>query len=282
ELDDSDEDAADEREELPEESGAPPGMADDLDEFEEDLHRSYDEAAEDEGGPMRRRPQRNGGRRGPRGRRPFGPPGAGRPKPLIQDIFRRGQEVLVQVIKEGIGTKGPTLSTYISIAGRYLVLMPGLNRVGVSRKIIDEEARRRLREIFHELQPPKGLGFIIRTAGANKTKKERQRVWAYLARFWQVVVGRIKKLKAPAEIYQESDMITRTIRDTFTNDIDTIWVDAPAAFEHAQEFLQIVMPRYASRIKLYGDSEPMFYKYGIEDEISRIQQRHVPLPMGGS
>ena len=89
----------------------------------------------------------------------------GRPKPLIQDIFKRGQEVLVQVIKEGIGTKGPTLSTYISIAGRYLVLMPGLNRIGVSRKIDDDEQRRRLREILNELKPPKGLGFIIRTAG---------------------------------------------------------------------------------------------------------------------
>ncbi|MCI0459455.1 MAG: Rne/Rng family ribonuclease [Gemmataceae bacterium] len=229
----------------------------------------------------RRRPPRDE-RRGRRGRRPMGRPGAGRPKPLIQDIFRRGQEVLVQVIKEGIGTKGPTLSTYISIAGRYLVLMPGLNRVGVSRKIADDEQRRRLREIFNELQPPRGLGFIIRTAGLDKTKKELQRDLAYLSRLWQVVVRRIRKLKAPAEIYQESDMITRTIRDTFTNDIDTIWVDEATAFEHAQEFLQIVMPRYASRIKLYSDPEPLFHKYGIEEEIARIQQRHVPLPNGGS
>jgi ribonuclease E len=160
--------------------------------------------------------------------------------------------------------------------------MPGLNRVGVSRKIADDEARHRLREIFHELQPPKGLGFIIRTAGIDKTKKELQRDLAYLSRLWQVVVRRIRKLKAPAEIYQESDMITRTIRDTFTSDIDTIWVDEPTAFEHAQEFLQIVMPRYAGRIKLYGGSEPLFYKYGIEEEIARIQQRHVPLPNGGS
>src|SRR5439155_8533428 len=109
--------------------------------------------------------RRGGGRRG----RVFRRPGAGRPKPLIQDIFKRGQEVLVQVIKEGIGTKGPTLSTYISIAGRYLVLMPGLNRVGVSRKIADDDQRRRLREIFTELKPPRGLGFIIRTAGIDKT-----------------------------------------------------------------------------------------------------------------
>ena len=206
----------------------------------------------------------------------------GRPKPLIQDIFRRGQEVLVQVIKEGIGTKGPTLSTYISIAGRYLVLMPGLNRIGVSRKIADEEQRRRLREILSELKPPRGLGFIIRTAGLDKNKRELQRDLAYLSRLWQVVVGRIRKQKSPAEIYQESDMITRTIRDTFTSEIDTIWVDEPAAFEHAQEFRQIVMPRYADRIKLYDGLEPLFHKYGIEREIARIQQRHVPLPHGGS
>jgi ribonuclease E len=242
-----------------------------------------------EGGRRDDRRRRNGhgrdrdrdrGRPGPRDRGRNG--SFGRPKPLIQDIFRRGQEVLVQVIKEGIGTKGPTLSTYISIAGRYLVLMPGLNRVGVSRKIADDEQRRRLREIFNELKPPRGLGFIIRTAGIDKNKKELQRDLLYLSRLWQVVVRRIRKMKSPAEIYQESDMITRTIRDTFTSDIDTIWVDEPSAFEHAQEFLQIVMPRYASRIKLYEGKEPLFHKYGIEEEIARIQQRKVPLPHGGS
>src|SRR6201993_5591250 len=127
--------------------------------------------------------------------------------------------------------------------------MPGLNRIGVSRKIDDEEQRRRLREVLSELQPPRGLGFIIRTAGLDKNKKELQRDLSYLSRLWQVVVRRIKKSKAPAEIYEESDMITRTIRDTFTSEIDTIWVDEKAAFEHAQEFLQIVMPPYASRIK---------------------------------
>lgn len=205
-----------------------------------------------------------------------------RAKPPIQDIFRRGQEVLVQVIKEGIGTKGPTLSTYISIPGRYLVLMPGLNRIGVSRKIADEEQRRKLREILNELQPPKGLGFIIRTAGLDRTKKELQRDLAYLTRLWKVVVRRIKKLRAPASIYQESDMITRTIRDVFTSEIETIWVDEPRAYEHAKEFLQIVMPRYANRIQLYTDSEPLFHRYGIEEEIQRIQQRRVPLPNGGS
>jgi ribonuclease E len=160
--------------------------------------------------------------------------------------------------------------------------MPGLNRTGVSRKIIDEEHRRRLREIFNELKPPRGLGFIMRTAAIDKNKKDIQRDLAYLSRLWQVIVRRIRKVKSPAEIYQESDMITRTIRDTFTNDIDTIWVDEPTAFEHAQEFLTVVMPRYASRIKLYEGKEPLFHKYGIENEIDKIQQRKIPLPFGGS
>jgi ribonuclease E len=249
----------------------------DVPEFEED--------AEEPERPRRRpRDDRRDDRRGRRpGRRMMsGRPGFGRPKPYIQDIFKRGQEVLVQVIKEGIGTKGPTLSTYISIAGRYLVLMPGLNRIGVSRKIQDDEQRRRLREILGELKPPKGLGFIIRTAGLDRTKKELQNDLAYLSRLWQVVVRRIKKFKSPAEIYQESDMITRTIRDIFTSDIDTIWVDEPTAYEHAKEFMEIVMPRYAERIKLYDRPEPIFHKHGIENEIARIQQRHVPLPNGGS
>ncbi|HEX4590185.1 MAG TPA: Rne/Rng family ribonuclease, partial [Gemmataceae bacterium] len=246
-----------------------------------------DEGGRDEGEEMDA-PDEGPGRRGRRDRRHgfhkrrLGRDGDGRPKPLIQDIFKRGQEVLVQVIKEGIGTKGPTLSTYISIAGRYLVLMPGLKRIGVSRKIIDEEQRRRLKDILGELHPPEGVGFIIRTAGVDRNKKELQIDLAYLLRIWEVVARRVKKQKAPSPVYQESDIITRTIRDTFTSDIDTVWVDEPTAFAHAQEFLQGVMPRYASRLKLYNSSEPLFHKYKIEEEIARIQQRKVPLPHGGS
>jgi ribonuclease E len=201
---------------------------------------------------------------------------------LIQDIFKRGQEVIVQVIKEHLGTKGPTLSTYISIPGRYLVLMPGLNRVGVSRKIEDEDQRRRLKDIFSRLKPPRGVGFIIRTAGEDKTEKELQNDLAYLSRLWQVVVRRLRKQKSPAEIYQESDMITRHIRDTFTGDIDKVIIDEPQAFEHAQEFLQIVMPKYADRIELYNGVEPLFHKFGIEKELDKIHLKKVPLPNGGS
>jgi ribonuclease E len=203
-------------------------------------------------------------------------------KPPIQEIFRRGDEVLVQVIKEAIGNKGPTLSTYISIPGRYLVLMPGLNRVGVSRKIADETQRRKLREIMNELNPPKGLGFIVRTAGLDRTKRELARDLAYLLRLWKVILRRIKKTRAPGNIYQESDMITRTIRDIFTSEIDTIWIDERQAFERAQEFLRVVMPKFVDRVKYYDEKVPLFHKYGLEEEIAKIQRRRVDLPAGGS
>ncbi|OHB77558.1 MAG: ribonuclease E [Planctomycetes bacterium RBG_16_64_10] len=203
-------------------------------------------------------------------------------KPPIQEIFNRGDEVLVQVIKEGMGTKGPTLSTYISIPGRYLVLMPALGRIGVSRKIEDDEDRRRLREILLELNPPKGLGFIVRTAGTDRTKKELSRDLAYLLRLWKVIVRRIRKQHSPDDIYQESDMIIRTIRDIFTGEVDAIHIDESSAFERAKEFLQIVMPRYVSRLHLYEGKEPLFHKYRLDEEIARINQRQVPLKTGGS
>ncbi len=231
-------------------------------------HADAEDEDFDEDGPRRHR-------RGRTGIRP-------RIKPPIQDILRRGDELLVQVIKEGLGTKGPTLSTYISIPGRYLVLMPSLGRVGVSRKIEDEEARRKLRDIMNELNPPRGLGFIVRTAGVDRTKKEISRDLAYLLRLWKVITRRIKKHPAPVTIYEESDMIIRTIRDMFTGEVDSIFIDEPAAYERAKEFLQIVMPRYVSRLQLYEGREPLFHKYSIETEIAKIQQRKVPLKQGGS
>ncbi|MFN0053088.1 MAG: Rne/Rng family ribonuclease [Planctomycetales bacterium] len=197
-------------------------------------------------------------------------------------MFKRGSEVLVQVIKEGIGTKGPTLSTYISIPGRYLVLMPGLQRVGVSRKIVDEQTRRQLRTALEALKPPPGLGFIIRTAGIERSQQDLQRDLDYLLRLWKVIVRRIKTTRSPVDIYQESDMVIRTIRDIYNSEIDTIWIDEQQAFERAREFLTVVLPRHAERIKLYQGKEPLFHKYNIEQEITRIQQRHVPLPGGGS
>ena len=257
-------------------------------ELEEEIRREVEEIAELERemglrGPSDARPRRGDDRDAEPGRPgPRSPRGRGMVKPPIQECLRRGDEVLVQVIKESIGTKGPTLSTYISIPGRYLVLMPGLNRVGVSRKIADESQRRKLREIMNDLNPPKGLGFIVRTAGLERTKRELARDLAYLLRLWKVILLRIKRAKSPAPIYQESDMITRTIRDIFTAEIDTIWIDEPAAFQRAQEFLRVVMPKFVDRLKLYDEKAPLFHKYGIEDEIAKIQRRHVPLRDGGS
>jgi ribonuclease E len=240
-----------------------------------DIDVGDDEAEEGEEGEQAR-PDRSRRQRPPRpGARP-------RIKPPIQDILRRGDEVLVQVIKEGIGTKGPTLSTYISIPGRYLVLMPALGRVGVSRKIEDDDVRRKLRDVMLELNPPKGLGFIVRTAGIDRTKRELSRDLAYLLRLWKVIVRRIKKYPAPIDIYEESDMIIRTIRDIFTGDVDSIYIDEPSAYERAKEFLQIVMPRYVSRLQLYEGKEPLFHKYNLDREIALIHQRKVPLKQGGS
>lgn len=253
----------------------------DIDDGDEDASDSDDDAVE--GG---KRP--SGGNRGDgldRGRRRNGRNShSSRPrfKPPIQEIFRRGDEVLVQVIKEGIGTKGPTLSTYISIPGRYLVLMPALGRVGVSRKIEDDKRRRTLRNMLLELNPPKGLGFIVRTAGQERTQRELSRDMAYLVRLWKVLVKRVKNSPCPADIYEESDMIIRTIRDIFTDDIDTIMVDEKGAYERAKEFLQLTMPRYVSRLKLYDSREPLYHKYGLEKEIAKIHRRTVPLKGGGS
>jgi ribonuclease E len=271
------------------EEGAPAAAEEEIDpELEEEIRREVAEIAELERemglrGPVEARPRR-GDEREAEAARPEGrfTRGRGLAKPPIQEVFRRGDEVLVQVIKESIGTKGPTLSTYISIPGRYLVLMPGLNRVGVSRKIADESQRRKLREIMNELNPPKGLGFIVRTAGLERSKRELARDLAYLLRLWKVILRRIKKARTPAPIYQESDMITRTIRDIFTSEIDTIWIDEPSAFERAQEFLRVVMPRFVDRLKLYDEKVPLFHKYGIEDEIAKIQRRRVDLREGGS
>ncbi len=242
-----------------------------------------DGAGDEEGAEPRSQSRRNGGRNGGGAKTARYRAGV-RPriKPPIQDIFQRGDEVLVQVIKEGIGTKGPTLSTYISIPGRYLVLMPALGRIGVSRKIENDEDRRRLRDILRELNPPKGVGFIVRTAGTDRTKRELSRDLAYLLRLWKVIVRRIKKTTAPVDIYEESDMIIRTIRDIFTGDVDSIFIDQPEAYERAKEFLQMVMPRYVNRLQLYEGREPLFQKYKLDEEIVKINQRRVPLRGGGS
>jgi len=204
-----------------------------------------------------------------------------RSRPPIQHCLRRGQEVIVQMTKEGIGSKGPTLTTYVSIPGRYLVMMPGMSKLGISRKIEDEEVRKKIRQVVSELQLPNDIGFIIRTAGIDRSKRELQRDLNYLKRLWKVVQHRMNTAKAPVEVYQESDLVTRTIRDIYTPDIDKIIVDNEEVAQKAKDFLGIVMPRYQDRVEIYHDKIPLFYKYNIEDQLVQINSHRVELPSGG-
>ncbi len=205
-----------------------------------------------------------------------------RNRPPIQRCFRRGQEVVVQVTKEGVGTKGPTLTSYLSIPGRFLVMMPGMKRLGVSRRIEDEDSRRHMRDILNELELPEGMGFILRTAGLDRSKRELQRDLNYLNRLWRIIAERVRKTRAPAELYRESDLVIRTMRDVLTADFKRIVIDDPKTAETAREFLRIALPRTQDIVELYEGPEPIFHKFGIEDEIDKINVRKVPLPLGGS
>ena len=160
--------------------------------------------------------------------------------------------------------------------------MPALGRVGVSRKIEDEDERRRLKDILTDLNPPKGVGFIVRTAGAGRSRRELSRDLAYLLRLWKVLVKRVANESAPVDIYEESDIIIRTIRDIVTTDIDSIYVDRKSAYERAKEFLKLVMPRQVEKLKMYEGKDPIFHRFKLEDDIALINSREVPLPDGGS
>jgi ribonuclease E len=205
-----------------------------------------------------------------------------RDRPPIQDCLRRGQEVVVQLTKEGIGTKGPTMTTYLSIPGRLLVMMPGMSRLGVSRKIEDDQAREKARAILADLKPPPDIGFIVRTAAIERPKREFQRDLNYLLRLWKSVRLRIQNSKAPAEIYQESDLVTRTIRDVYNTDITRIICDNQEVAVKAKEFLDVAMPRTKNIIDLYVGKEGLFQEYGLEQEIEKIYARRLELPSGGS
>jgi ribonuclease E len=205
-----------------------------------------------------------------------------RDRPPIQKCFRRGDRVIVQVVKEGVGTKGPTLTTYLSIPGRFMVMMPGMDRLGVSRKIEDDQDRRNMRELLEQLNLPTGIGFILRTAGLNRTKRELQSDLNYLTRLWKTVEKRTAEKSAPCELYQESNLVIRTIRDVYSSDFKRIVVDDAATAANAREFLRIAMPRTPQSVVEYRRPEPIFHIFGIEQEIERIHSRHVPLPSGGS
>ncbi len=203
-------------------------------------------------------------------------------RPLIQNCLRKGQELVVQVTKEGIKTKGPTLSTYLALPGKYLVMMPWMKKHGVSHKIEDEDERKRLREILDESRPPKGQGFIIRTAGQGCSKRDIQNDLNYLRRLWNAIEKRIELESAPGELYQESDLVIRALRDVFNSKITRIVCDSESVVRKIKDFLSIASPRFKRRVILHDSKVPLFHKYKIEDEIVKIQTRKVELKAGGS
>jgi ribonuclease E len=204
-----------------------------------------------------------------------------RDRPPIQRALRRGQEITVQVLKEGVGTKGPTLTSYLSIPGRFLVMMPQMDRVGVSRKVEDEELRRKMREILDQLELPEGFGFIVRTAGLDRNKTDLKRDLAYLARLWKDMEARRVAGDKPRLLYSESDLLVRALRDMLAPEIEEVVIDHDAALNRAAGFLKIVAPR--SRVKLfqYQGNLPLFHAFGVEQQVALIHAREVPLPGGG-
>jgi len=205
-----------------------------------------------------------------------------RSRPPIQKCVQRGQEVVVQMTKEGIGTKGPTLTTYLSIPGRLLVMMPGMSKLGVSRKIEDDDARGRAKKVLAELKTPDDMGFIVRTAGVDRPKRDLQRDLRYLLRLWKTVEQNAKKAKAPCELYRESDLVIRTIRDVYNTDVDRIICDSTEVGFRVKEFLEMAVPRSKHKIEQYTGKEGLFHEFGLEEEIEKIYSRRVELKCGGS
>jgi ribonuclease E len=200
----------------------------------------------------------------------------------IQEVIKRRQVMLVQVVKEERGTKGAALTTYLSLAGRYCVLMPNTARGGgISRKITSLDDRKKLREIAEELQVPDGMGVILRTAGAARTKAEVKRDFEYLLRIWEQVRDLTLKSTAPTLVYEEGSLAKRSIRDLYSKDIDEIVVAGEQGYKDAKEFMRMLMPSHAKNVKLYKDSQPIFTRYGIESQLDAMFSPTVQLRSGG-
>jgi ribonuclease E len=200
----------------------------------------------------------------------------------IQEVIRRRQVMLVQVVKEERGNKGAALTTYLSLAGRYCVLMPNTGRGGgISRKITQATDRKRLKKIATDLEVPQGQGLIIRTAGAKRTKTEIKRDYEYLSRAWETIRDETLKSIAPALIYEESSLVKRAIRDLYDKDVDEVHVDGDAAYKEAKDFVRMLMPSHAKRVHLWKDSTPIFAKHGVEHQLDSIYSPVVTLKSGG-
>lgn len=201
--------------------------------------------------------------------------------PPIQDLIQKGERVMVQATKEPIGTKGPRVTTHISLPGRFLVFMPGSTHVGVSRKIETREERSRLRAIARDVIPKDGVGVIIRTAGEELTREVFEREYNTLNETWEKVQRRSKSVKPPTLIHREAELTSGIIRDVFTEKVDALIIDSKEVHGEVRTYLGGVDPELLDRVHLYTDPVPLFDKYGIEDAIREAFQRRVDLPSGG-
>lgn len=208
---------------------------------------------------------------------------AGKGKRLrIQDLIEKGQDMLIQIVKEATAQKGAALTTYLSLPGRYLVLLPGSTSAGISRKIEDEEQRKKLKDMMKEVKLPEGVGFIVRTASLDTTKRELSKDLQYLLRLWKNVKTKGQTLPAPAVVYKEADFVTRSLRDYFTSDTREVLVDNKETFNRVRDFMHIISPRHYQLVKLYRDPKPIFSLYNLEAQIEKIYESKVTLPSGGS
>jgi ribonuclease E len=200
----------------------------------------------------------------------------------IQEVIKRRQVMLVQVVKEERGNKGAALTTYLSLAGRYSVLMPNTARGGgISRKITNATDRKRLKAIASELEVPEGMGVILRTAGANRTKTEVKRDFEYLLRLWETVRETTLRSNAPTLVYEEGSLIKRSIRDLYNKDIDEVLVAGDEGYKEAKDFMRMLMPSHAKNVKPYREPQPLFARYGVEAQLDAMFSNTVQLKSGG-
>ncbi len=200
----------------------------------------------------------------------------------IEKIVKRGQELLVQVTKDPIMHKGAMLTTYISLPGRYLVLMPGSDNIGISRKITDEDERKHLKEIVSKLKVSEEHGIIVRTAGVKSAKTHLSKDLNYLLRLWKNIKKNVMKAQAPALLYKDRNLAVRSLRDYFTLDVNEILIDNKKIYQEVKDFLKIISPKHTKIVKLYQGDKPIFTKYQLENQISSIFKSRVKLKSGGN
>ena len=200
----------------------------------------------------------------------------------IQEVIKPGQVILIQVIKEERGQKGAALTTFISLAGKYMVLMPNTPKGGgISRKIFNSSDRQKIRNILNEIEIPKSMGVIVRTAGANKTKNEIEKDFQNTLKTWEEIKEKALDSNAPSLVYEEGDIIKRTLRDTYDNDTKNVYIEGNEAYQKAKKFMKELMPKNVKNIKKYRGKIPLFHDANIEKELNNIYEPTVKLKSGG-